>query len=303
MRFSPSPVEDEKYAQLLEKELQTPFEWITITDEGARQALEQIVTFMDEPLENPIHVGTYLMAKRARELGIKSVLTGDGSDEFFLGYQRMACFLNRSSRDPYTDYLKLLPTMKKEQARELYKEEVTDLMRPINSAYGSVVEPFKDIDQALLFERLEHLPEDHNMRLDRMTMAHGVEARVPFEDRRLVEFALQVPVATLFGTSGKEWLGLAAKPWVPREIIDRQKVHFPSLPNQWLRGKGAEWAADVLLDSGAYTRDWLKPNVLERYIKEHANNECIHGRLLWALISLELWMENLPNWRKGQISA
>lgn len=184
------------------------------------------------------------------------------------------------------------------RAAELYKEEATTLTRSITDSFDRPVEPFENIDQVLLFERLDHLSEDHNMRLDRMTMAHGVEARVPFEDHRLVEFTLQIPVRNLFGASAKEWLGQAAKPWVPPEITNRPKVHFPSLPDQWLSGEGAEWAAEVLLDHGACTRAWIKPDALEGYINEHKNQEHSHGRLLWGLMVLELWLQNLPNWRK-----
>lgn len=297
IRFSPKSVVDEKYAKLLEGFLGTQFEWVTITDSIARQALTELVTYIDEPLENPIHVGTYLMAKRARELGIKSVLTGDGSDEFFLGYERIACWLNGSSSNPNATYLKLLSTMQPDEAAELYKGEAVTLTRPIVDSFNHPIEPFRDIDQVLLFERLDHLSEYHNMRIDRMTMAHGVEVRVPFEDRRLVEFSLHIPVTTIFGSSAKEWLGQAAKLWVPSEIINRQKVHFPSLPDQWLSGKGAEWTAEILLDHKAGTRKWIKTRILERYIKEHKENTRSHGRLLWALVVLELWLKNLAKWR------
>lgn len=297
IRFSPKSVLDEEYAKLLESFLDTQFEWVTITDSIARQALTELVTYIDEPLENPIHVGTYLMAKRARELGIKSVLTGDGSDEFFLGYERIACWLNGSSSNPNATYLKLLSTMRPDEAAELYKDEAVTLTRPIVDSFNYPIEPFRDINQVLLFERLDHLSEYHNMRIDRMTMAHGVEVRVPFEDHRLVEFSLHIPVTTLFGTSAKEWLGQVAKPWVPSEIINRQKVHFPSLPDQWLSGEGAEWTAEILLDHKAGTRRWIKPRILERYIKEHKENTRSHGRLLWALVVLELWLKNLAKWR------
>lgn len=302
IRFSPKPVVDEKYARLMEDYLGTEFDWVTISDEDARKALTEIVAYIDEPLENPIHIGTYLMAKRANELGIKSILTGDGSDEFYLGYERIACWLNGSTENPNASYIKLLSTMKPEEATLLYKDEISVLVEPIVDSTGDPVEPFKDINQVLLFERLDHLSEYHNMRIDRMTMAHGVEAKVPFEDHRLVEFALQIPIKTLFGSSAKEWLGQASKPWVPDEIINRPKVHFPSLPDQWLKGDGAEWTQAVLLDQGARTRAWIKPDALEGYIAEHKNQEKDHGRLLWALMVLELWLRNIPNWRKGEVA-
>ncbi len=299
VKFLPQSVVDEGYGELLEKFLKLKFEWVTITDSIARQTLMELVSYIDEPLENPIHIGTYLMAKRAKELGIKSVLTGDGSDEFFLGYERIACWFNNSSANPSTAYSKLLWTMKPDEATELYTAEAATSTKPMIDSFDHKIEPFNNIDKVLLFERLDHLSEYHNMRVDRMTMAHGVEAKVPFEDHRLVEYTLQIPLMTLFGTSAKEWLGQVAKPWVPAEIINRPKVHFPSLPDQWLSGKGAKWAAEILLDHSSHTRRWIKHKVLERYIKEHKEKIRSHGRLLWALIVLELWLQNLDRWRKN----
>ncbi|MFA5770310.1 MAG: asparagine synthase (glutamine-hydrolyzing) [Patescibacteria group bacterium] len=301
LRFLPNSVVDEGYGKLLEKFLGKPFEWVDVTDATARQALMDMIPFMDEPLENPIHIGTYLMAKRAHELGLKSVLTGDGSDEFFLGYQRHEPWFN-GTKDPGTAYKKWLWTMSPEEANELYTPDAANLVKPMIDAEGHPIEPFLNVEQALRFERLDRLSEYHNMRLDRMTMAHGIEARVPLQDHRIVEFALKIPLPTLFGNSGKAWLQEVAKPWVPPVIINRKKIHFPSLPDQWLSGEGADWAAEILLDQGARTRKWIKPDVLEKYINEHKDNIRSHGRLLWALTVLELWLKNQTSWRNPKRS-
>lgn len=295
LKFSPNSVVDEGYAKILEKSLNTPFEWVEISDSKARQTLMELVPYMDEPLENPIHVGTYLMAKRAHELGIKTVLTGDGSDEFFLGYERHACWFKKPN--PVDLYPKLHWTMKPEEAAELYKPEANDALRPIIDGSGNPIEPILNMEQALLFERRERLPEYHNMRLDRMTMANGVEARVPFLDHRIVDYSLQIPLNTLFGTNGKEWLQEVAKPWLPTEIINRPKILFPSLPDQWLSGEGADWAAEILLDPAADTSKWLKPNIVEKYIHEHKDKKHLRGKLLWALVALELWLKNQSSWK------
>lgn len=297
IKFSPKAVVDEEYGALLEKFLGTKFEWVTITDSLARETLMHLVSFIDEPLENPIHVGTYLMAQRAKELGIKSILTGDGSDEFFLGYKRIGYWFHNSVVDPSSSYPKLLWTMTPDEASDLYTREAITSTRPIIDSFDHPIEPFKNLDQVLQFERLDHLSEYHNMRVDRMTMAHGVEARVPFEDHRLVEYTLQVPLMTLFGQGGKEWLSKVSRPWVPQAILNRPKVHFPSLSDQWLLGEGAKWAGEILLDHQAHTRKWLNPKVVERYIKEHKEKIHSRGRLLWALIVLELWLQNLSQWR------
>jgi asparagine synthase (glutamine-hydrolysing) len=298
IKFSPNPVVDEEYGMLLEKFLNTKFEWVEITDEIARETLIDVTAFLDEPLENPIHIGTYLMAKRAKDLGIKSVLTGDGSDEFFLGYQRHVCWFNEQTKNPTEAYPKWLWTMTPEECDELYKPEAKMAIRPMIDVRGNLIEPFLSVEKALLFERLDRLTEYHNMRLDRMTMAHGVEAKVPFLDHRFVELALQVPLTTLFGTSGKGWLQEVARPFIPKEILNRPKIHFPSLPDQWLSGTGADWTKEILLDQYSKISKWINITVLERYIKEHKDGTHKHGRLLWALLTLELWLKNVSCWRK-----
>lgn len=299
LKFLPNAVEDEPFAELLEKHVGRSFEWVEISDETARKTLEEAVHFMDEPLENPIHVGTYLMAKRAEELGIKSVLTGDGSDEFFIGYDRHRPWF-KVGANPSVEYPPYLWTMTPDAAKELYTDEAKSLLRPMVGYVGNRIEPFADADEALTFERFDRLTEYHCNRLDRMTMARGVEARVPFLDHRVVEFSLQIPHAYHMGASGKEFLQAVAKPFLPQEIIHRRKIHFPSLADQWTSGEGVIWASKILLADDALTRRWINSTVLERYIEAHDKKQKRHGRLIWALVTLELWLRKLPSltWRE-----
>ena len=298
LRFLPNSVEDEPYAALLEKHLGTSFEWVDVSDENARKTLEEAVVFMDDPLENPIHIGTYLLAKRAQELGIKSVLTGDGSDEFFIGYSRHKPWFEKGA-NPTMEYPPRLWTLSPQEADELYTDEAKSKLRPMIDYVGEPVEPFTSVDQALQFERFDRLTEYHCNRLDRMTMAHGVEARVPFLDRRIVEIALQIPHAGIVGSSGKQFLQAVAKPFLPDEILYREKVHFPSLVDQWTSGEGAVWASDMLLDDNALTRKWIKPDVLAHFIQENDSKQQSHGRVIWALVTLELWMrQSSSHWRQ-----
>lgn len=297
IRFTPNSVIDEKYGKLLESFLGTSFNWVEISSQTAREAMVELSAFQDEPLENPIHIGTYLMAKRARELGVKSVITGDGSDEFFLGYERHNCWFTQPLAEAQQTYPRFLWTCTPAEAEELYTADAMRSTIPMKDAYGEPIEPFANIDRMLQFERLDRLTEYHNMRLDRMTMAHGVEAKVPFLDHRIVEYSLRIPAATLHGQTAKEWLKQAASPWLPKEILYREKVHFPSLPDTWLGGEGAEWARTILLDPGAHIRQWTKRRVVERFIDEQEREVAKHGRLLWALIVLELWLQNVDRWR------
>lgn len=300
LKFVPNAVEDEPFAELLENHLKTPFEWVELSDDTARKTLEESVLFMDEPLENPIHIGTYLLAKRAAELGIKTVLTGDGSDEFFIGYKRHKPWFEKGV-NASVEYPPYLWTLTPDAANDLYTEESKSKIRPMIGYAGERIEPFKSVDEALNFERFDRLTEYHCNRLDRMTMAWGVEARVPFLDHRIVEFSLQIPHVHLMGATGKEFLQAVAKPFLPKEILHRAKIHFPSLVDQWTSGTGATWTSEILLDSGALTRRWIRPDVLARYLQEHAAKDKRHGRLLWALVTLELWLQKLSSHRQGEV--
>lgn len=295
INFTPNPVIDEKYAQKLEKYLKTKFTWTQISDEDARSGLEELVAFMDEPLENPIHVGTYFMAKKAHELGIKSVLTGDGSDEFFIGYARQACWFSNEN-DPKVAYPKWLWSITPEDITQLYTEKSKSQITPFLDNFDQPIEPFTNIQQVLCFERLERLAEYHCMRIDRMTMAFGVEAKVPFLDHRIVELTLQLSINDLFGKSGKEWLQKIAEPFLPQEIINREKVHFPSLPDQWISGKGITWIKKILLSKDARILKWFNKSALEDFIYQHEAGTKKYGRQLWAFAVLELWLQQVEQW-------
>ena len=74
---------------------------------------------------------------------------------------------------------------------------------------------------------------------------------------------------------------------------------FPSLPDQWISGDVIKWTSDILLDTSAKISTYLESSVLEQYLKQHQTKEACRGKLLWALVSLELWIQNLDAWRKN----
>lgn len=295
IKFSPNSAIDESYGKKLEHFFDKQFEWVTISDDLARNTLEELIPFLDEPLENPTHIGTYLMSKRAKELGIKTIITGDGSDELFLGYERQACWF--TEKKPYEKYPDLCYTMKKDESSEIYTHNALDLLKPIINGDNKLIEPILNINDALMFERLERLPEYHNMRLDRMTMANSIEARVPFLDKRIIEYSLKLSHSTLYNKIGKSWLKKVAEKWLPSDIIYRKKVLFPSMPNQWISGNGIAWASDILLDKNAKISEIINQNIVHKYIMQHDEKKQFRGRLIWALVTLELWLNNIDNWR------
>lgn len=290
IRFSPNSVDDEKYVNILEKHFNKKVEWVDITPEVAIESMNELVKFLDEPLENPTHIGTYLMSKKARELGLKTVLTGDGADELFIGYERQVCWLN--SKNPKKVYPSLSCKIPKTTIEMLYNSEFSEKVK--NKKY--IPEIIDNINDALYYERYERLPEYHNMRLDRMTMAHGIEAKVPFQDYRIADYSFKLSIEELTKGIRKGWLKEVAKDWLPEEVIYRKKAIFPSLPNEWLTGNGINFAKSLLLNSNSKISVYLNQKTIKKLIEEHESKKEKHGKELWALIVLELWLRNLENW-------
>lgn len=290
IKFLPNSVDDEKYVKILENYFNKKVEWVYITPEIARNTLEELIKFLDEPLENPTHVGTYLMSKKAKELGLKTVITGDGADELFLGYKRQECWLK--SENPRAEYPELNWKIDKPLLDRLYKEDFLERVK--DKKY--IPEIIGNMKDALMYERGERLPEYHNMRLDRMTMAHGIEAKVPFQDYRIAEYSFSLSVNELMKDTRKGWLKEVATFWLPKEIIYREKSIFPSLPDEWISNDGIKWAKDILLNSDSKINTYLKQKEMQNLIEEHEKQKKKHGKELWALIVLELWLRNLENW-------
>lgn len=291
IRFLPHSVDDEKYVKILENYWNQTIEWVDITPGIARNTLEELIQFIDEPLGNPNHIGTYLMSKRSKELGVKTIITGDGADEFFVGYERQENWV-RSEREKKL-YSSLSWVFSKSDIDLLYNADFQKVFK--NKKY--IPETVSNIEEALLYERGERLPEYHNMRLDRMTMAHGIEAKVPFQDYRIVEYTLGLSIKELMLGTRKGWLKEVAGGWLPEDIIYRKKQIFPSLPNEWIAGEGIEWAKDILLDSKNKINILFEKKKLEDFMEKYATKKVEYGKNLWALITLELWMRNLENWK------
>jgi asparagine synthase (glutamine-hydrolysing) len=142
----------------------------------------------------------------------------------------------------------------------------------------------------LLYADLKTYLVELLMKQDQMSMAASIESRVPFLDHPLVEFAAQLPPRMkLRGLTTKWILREAVKTLLPREILTRRKMGFPVPFGAWLRGRGADLARDVLLDSRARQRGVTSPAAVAELIEAHAAGRRDGGDALWSLINLELW--------------
>ncbi len=145
------------------------------------------------------------------------------------------------------------------------------------------------LERMIGLEFLQRLPELLLMRVDKMTMAHGVEARVPFLDRRMVEFALGIPAEMkLEGAQPKGLLREALAGLLPQDLLTARKRGFGAPADRWLAGPFGDVARDTLRNGPL--RDALDQTLIDRMLAEHRAGRHNHSGLLWALHGLSRWV-------------
>jgi asparagine synthase (glutamine-hydrolysing) len=135
-----------------------------------------------------------------------------------------------------------------------------------------------------------YLPDDLLVKMDIASMAHSLEARSPFLDHELVEFAARLPVGLkMRRLTQKYLLKQAVGPLLPAAVRRRRKMGFAVPIDAWLRGSLRDLAYDVLLDDRALARGYFRPAVVRRYVDDHMSGAAHHHFRIWALLMFELW--------------
>lgn len=151
------------------------------------------------------------------------------------------------------------------------------------------------LEQFLFADLSLNLPSAMLTRLDRASMAHSLEARVPLLSHKMVDWALTVPEQIkLRGRTGKLILRRAIAPWVPQEILTRPKQGFQIPMAAWLRGRFGDFSREVWAGSGLGEAGYLNRAEVDRLFQEHSQGAADHSRMLYAITAFGIW------WRQEQ---
>jgi len=146
------------------------------------------------------------------------------------------------------------------------------------------------LDQFLFADLTLNMPSAMLTRLDRASMAHSVEARVPFLSHKLVDWALAMPLdRKLRGNVGKAVLRDAIAPWLPPSTLKRSKQGFQMPLATWFRGEFGAFAEEAWNDSGVAQAGYLDPAIVRQLFYEHRRGEADHSRMLYAIAVFSLW--------------
>lgn len=232
--------------------------------------------FLDNLPALPLRKWNYLrqLAHRFRE----GTLLDDG-------YQRFFAAVSISSPETRSRIFEA-GFFERERERDSIERRAIDYFPPAERPRLSELEEF------MLGDLTVHLPASMCQRLDRSSMAHSLEARVPFLSQQFVEFALSMPIEMkLRGSTGKYVLRKAIEPWLPEIARARRKIGFQLPLADWFMGGFNDFARDVWRSSGAAQLGLLDAAGVETLFDEHRSGAADHGRMLYAIAMFSCWWQ------------
>jgi asparagine synthase (glutamine-hydrolysing) len=218
---------------------------------------------------------------------------------------RAGTALENLGRDPAAAYYADLAFLKPAEARRLMGL-AADRDPAGSPVYQAVTEPYRRCPSASAVQRAEYadlkvyLPNDPLVKVDRMSMAHGLEVRSPLLDRRVVELAFRIPAREKqVGREGKVLLRRLAAARLPAGLSALPKRGFTVPIGDWIRGPHAAMFQDEVLSAGAATAAHLDARDLGRRFREHAAGAADHSYALWAAWVLERWLSAQRSGRRA----
>jgi asparagine synthase (glutamine-hydrolysing) len=319
--FSESNYSELGYAKTVADLFNTDHHELTVSQDHLMDYLPSLIRYRDAPVAEPSDIPIYLLSVEARK-EVKMVLTGEGSDEILGGYPKHVY-------ERYARYYQLIPGVVRAAVLEpminilpyrfrraktaivnlgiddwhermarwfgaLSDRERTRLVSfrsdQLIHQYLPVCEDDSALRRILCFDQRSWLPDNLLERGDRMTMAASLEARMPFMDHKLAEFASSLPDHYRVNRKTTKWvLREAMKRILPAEILQRPKIGFRVPVNEWFQHRMKDYLYDNLTGPNSVTQEYYHRKQLEAVLSEHVNGRQNHEKLLWCLLNLELW--------------
>src|SRR3989441_415383 len=324
------------YARLVAQRFGTDHHEL-ILEPNVVDILEDLAWYLDEPFGDPSAIPTFMVSKLAAD-HVTVVLSGDGGDELFAGYdkylvegrERRFRFVPTRIRRLFGLLSRLMPEGMR--GRNLLRHfSLPEAERCLDAVTLFRLEDKQKLFRKEAFERLSHddpfrpeaeelthgaghwltklqsldlkryLPLDILTKVDRMSMAHSIETRVPLLDHKLVEFAATIPPELQLRSGTTKYIfKQAMRGILPDEIIDRPKHGFAVPLGRWFRGQLGDFVRDLLLSETSRGRGIFNTAYIEQLVQRHAKGRD-RDLQLWTLISFELWCRTFLD-RRSQSS-
>lgn len=296
-----------------------------VVDPNVIGIIDDLAWYLDEPFGDSSAIPTYMVSKLAAE-HVTVVLSGDGGDELFAGYDKYVKEKRERKLERIPRPLRQLAGLAGRAMQEGMKGRNFLMHLPFDGAerYFDTNILFREMEKASLFETdayqhiqkddprmgwaaclknggghwlsslqymdlKNYLPNDILTKVDRMSMAHSIEARVPLLDHKIVEFAATIPPELkLNGDTTKYIFKKAMQGILPDDILHRPKRGFAIPLGRWFRGQLSLYVRDLLLSRKSLERGLFRKSYIERLIELNDRGRSLDLQL-WTLITFELW--------------
>ncbi|SDH17978.1 asparagine synthase (glutamine-hydrolysing) [Alteribacillus persepolensis] len=293
----------------------------TVSCEEFVHHLPKIIWHMDDPLADPSCVPLYFLAREARK-HVTVVLSGEGSDELFGGYNiyrepsslqafqycpktikyllraasrfmpkgmKGKSFIERGTTPLAERYIGNAKMFEEEEKRKFLKTASSDWhYRDITGPIFDKTTHLHPVQQMQTVDINTWLRGDILLKADKMTMAHSLELRVPFLDKEVFKVARHIPAdLQIANNTTKSILRDSFRGIVPDHVYDRKKLGFPVPIRHWLKNELYDWARSIINDS--QTESYIHKAYVLSLLDEHAANKHDHSRKLWTILIFMIW--------------
>ena len=281
-----------EYSDLVVDRYGTRHHKFAIPNSEVLQRLPEAIDAMAEPMVGQDAVAFYLLAERVSSV-VKVVQSGQGADEVFGGYFWYPAIAADRGAD-VERFARHYFDRDHEEFREMMQSADTgfDYTRTAMAARLAHAGGADLLDRVLRLDVTTLVVDDPVKRVDNMTMAWGLEARVPFLDQDLVELASAVPAGLRVRSGGKHLLKRIARGLLPDAVIDRPKGYFPVPALKYVRGEFLEFMREVLDSQACRERGLYRRAYVDRLLAAPDNHLTrIRGNKLWHLAAFEFWLQ------------
>jgi asparagine synthase (glutamine-hydrolysing) len=303
---------------------------VRLDQEEFEKALPNIIRYLEEPVASSSIVPMYFVCQRARQ-DVKVVLIGQGPDELFGGYTRhlgiqygerwrglpkgvqsaAAAIISRLPRndtlkrgihslgvaDRLTRYQDVFALNPAGTVNGLFRDPqahfpgLVDYMRPLEPQMAKLDE----LGGFQLLELRSSLPDELLMYADKLSMAHSLEGRVPYLDRRVVEFGQRLAAKFKIRNGERKWLHRrVCEKFLPRQILKRKKRGFAvNVVDAWLQSSAKGKFTDTLLDTNSLMYATLNPAPVKKLLEDHQSRRQDNHKLLFSLVMFEQWLRTV----------
>jgi asparagine synthase (glutamine-hydrolysing) len=307
--FREDSFDELSYARLAARHFSTEHHEFVVTPEVCH-LVDDLIRHFDEPFADSSALPTYVVSKMARE-HVTVALSGDGGDELFAGYTRYGVDRRREkfARLPRLVRSGVMAPLSRRlphgaPGRNFINNVALDPLDAFREVAAGA--PSGDpLDRLLYLDSKTYLPGDILTKVDRMTMAASLEARVPLLDHKLIEFVCRrvPPALKLDGAETKAVFKRAVRGLVPDELLDRPKQGFGVPIEKWINRELRARMRETLLERRTRERGYFEGSYIELLLDEHARGRRDHSMRLWALFVLELWHRSYADGDAGRAAA